>query len=196
MDTYGSDELFYKLSIESDGEEKLRNQGGNHLWRAMIMNHPNVKAFSNEELEESRYGVALDRFLKVTMDGAKARAAFVSFIIFVLFGTISLVVWFGAGMLVSGELSGEEFARFILFSVFVGASLGAFPEIVSQLQKTAGATERVKEILNEQPESTGGEVCESDLLGALSAEDLTFSYPSRPEVKVLDGINFEVKAGE
>ncbi|MGE9266802.1 MAG: ABC transporter transmembrane domain-containing protein, partial [Verrucomicrobiales bacterium] len=101
-----------------------------------------VKSFGNESFEQERYGESLRGFLDVTLAGARARAAFVSFIILILFGTISVVVWFGAGMLVRGELTSKEFAHFILFSIFVGASLGAFPEIMGQLQKTQGATER------------------------------------------------------
>ena len=106
-----------------------------------------VKAYSNEEFEEKRYRSALDRFLDVTLRGAKARASFVSFIIFILFGTISVVVWFGAGMLARGEITMTQLTHFILFSIFVGASLGSLPEIMSQLRKAQGATERIREIL-------------------------------------------------
>ncbi|MGJ8696208.1 MAG: ABC transporter ATP-binding protein [Verrucomicrobiaceae bacterium] len=154
-----------------------------------------VKSYSNEEFEEGRYRAALDLFLDTTLKGSKARAAFVSFIIFILFGTISVVVWFGAGMMAEGKISGEEFTRFILFSIFVGASLGSLPEIMSQLQKTQGATERIREILGEEMEddrSADGVA----LTGAMSAKDLVFSYPTRKETKVLNGVDFEIAAGE
>jgi len=154
-----------------------------------------VKAFGNEFFEEVRYENALDRFLEVTLKGSKARAAFVSFIILILFGTISIVVWFGAGMLAEGKLSSEQLTHFILFSIFIGASLGAFPEIMSQLQKTQGATERIREILEEKEEGTD-EYEPMTLSGAISAENLAFSYPSRSDVKVLDGVDFKVAAGE
>jgi len=120
---------------------------------------------------------------------------FVSFIIFILFGTISVVVWFGAGMMARGEISSEEFTHFILFSIFVGASLGSLPDIMSQLSKTQGATERIREILDHEIEddrSAEGEV----LKGALSARDLVFAYPSRKETRVLNGVDFEIQAGE
>lgn len=154
-----------------------------------------VKAYTNESFEEGRYDEALDRFLETTLKGAKARAAFVGFIILILFGTISVVVWFGAGMLAEGQISSEEFTRFILFSIFVGASLGAFPEIMSQLQKTEGATERIREILAHDLEGegrTGSGVID----GVLSVEGVTFSYPSRPEVEVLKGVDFSIREGE
>ena len=154
-----------------------------------------VKAYSNEEFEENRYRSALDLFLGTVIRGSKARAMFVSFIIFILFGTISVVVWFGAGMMSEGQITSEEFTHFILFSIFVGASLGSLPDIMSQLQKTQGATERIREILNHDIEDHRGESGET-LTGAISAKDLVFAYPSRKETQVLNGVNFEVNAGE
>jgi len=154
-----------------------------------------VKAYSNEEFEEARYRSALDEFLGTVIQGSKARAMFVSFIIFILFGTIAVVVWFGAGMMARGEITSEEFTHFILFSIFVGASLGSLPDIMSQLSKTQGATERIREILDHDIED-GRSGSESALTGGLSARDLVFSYPSRKETQVLSGVNFEVNAGE
>lgn len=159
-----------------------------------VQNVSEVKAFGNEGFEEARYGRALDGVLEVTLKGAKARAAFVSFIILILFGTISVVVWFGAGMLAEGTIGPEEFTRFILFSIFIGASLGAFPEIMSQLQKTEGATERIREILALEAEAYGER--EQILEGSISAKGVSFSYPSRKDIGVLNGVDFEIRAGE
>lgn len=154
-----------------------------------------VKSFRNEGFEEERFEQSLSDYLAVVMRGAKARAAFIAFIIFVLFGTISVVAWFGAGMLSEGELTQREFVAFVLFSVFVGASLGSFPEIVSQVQKANGATERLKEILGEIPESEG-ERTDAPVSGSLTAQEIRFAYPSRPEVDVIKGVSFEIAAGE
>ncbi|MFT6498751.1 MAG: ABC-type multidrug transport system fused ATPase/permease subunit [Akkermansiaceae bacterium] len=154
-----------------------------------------VKAYSNEGFEEDRYRSALDEFLGTVIKGSKARAMFVSFIIFILFGTISVVVWFGAGMMSKGQITSEEFTHFILFSIFVGASLGSLPDIMSQLQKTQGATERIREILNHEIEDDR-EGSGETITGSMSASDLVFAYPSRKETKVLNGVSFEVKAGE
>jgi len=155
-----------------------------------------LKAYGNEAHEEDRYRSVLDDYLTVIIRGAKVRALFISFIIFVLFGSISVVAWFGARMLALGEITPFEFTAFILFSVFVGASLGAFPEIVSQIQKANGATERLREILGEEPEATGGEESPFEILGAVEAQNLSFAYPSRPERTVLDGVSFRAESGE
>ncbi len=154
-----------------------------------------VKAFTNEAFESTRYSRALTSFLDVTKRGAKNRAGFLAFIIFALFGTIAFVAWHGARMLATNQITWENFAYFILFSIFVGASLGSFPEIISQLQQTAGATERLRELLDLAPERTDGDAT-GKLAGAISFDHLSFRYPSRPEALVLNDLNFAVQPGQ
>jgi ATP-binding cassette subfamily B protein len=158
----------------------------------------NVKAYSNEEFESTRYRRAIASFVEATMRAAAARGAFISFIIFALFGVITMVVWFGAGMLGRGEISAEQFMRFVLFSIFIGAALGSFPEIMSQLQKAIGSTQRVRELLGEEPELLGEAEAAgmSRLAGDVELDGLVFSYPSRPDIRVLDGFSMRAKAGE
>jgi ATP-binding cassette subfamily B protein len=154
-----------------------------------------VKAFANEDFESRRYGSALERFFHVASRGARSRAAFLAFIIFALFGTISMVIWQGARMLATEQITWTNFASFILFSIFVGASLGSFPEIVSQLQQTSGATERLRELLDAKPERADGD--DRALLGgAVEFEQVSFRYPSRPEACVLDDLSFAVQPGQ
>ena len=149
-----------------------------------IMGIYDTKAFCNEEYEEERYDTALTRFLNITVDGAKARAAFISFIILVLFSTIAFLVWYGARMLANGEIDTENYTAFILFSVFVAASLGSIPEIMSQLQITSGATERIRDLIDEELEPNYEIGSDLSLVGSMQAKGIEFSYPSRPEGKV------------
>ena len=154
-----------------------------------------VKAFANEDFESRRYGSALERFFHVASRGARSRAAFLAFIIFALFGTISMVIWQGARMLATEQITWTNFASFILFSIFVGASLGSFPEIVSQLQQTSGATERLRELLDAKPERADGDD-RAALHGAVEFDRVSFRYPSRPDVRVLDDLSFAVQPGQ
>jgi ABC-type multidrug transport system fused ATPase/permease subunit len=157
-----------------------------------------VKAFSNESFETRRYSGSLGRFVEVTLGAARARALFVSFIIFALFGAITFVVWYGAGMLERGEILIHEFNRFVLFSIFIGAALGAFPDILSQIHKAVGATSRVREILGDETEEVGedGAIQVTRFSGEVEMKSVHFSYPSRPDVEVLRAVNFRVAPGE
>jgi ATP-binding cassette, subfamily B, bacterial len=154
-----------------------------------------VKSYTNEPYEAARYDRSLLSFLGVTMRGAKSRAAFLSFIIFALFGTIAFVAWHGAKMLAHGEITSTNFVSFILFSIFVGASLGSFPEIISQFQQTAGASERLRELLEMKPERIDGDAS-AKLNGAVAFENVSFRYPSRPEAQVLSDLTFQVQPGQ
>ncbi|RYD20686.1 MAG: ATP-binding cassette domain-containing protein [Verrucomicrobiaceae bacterium] len=154
-----------------------------------------VKAFGNEAFEARRYDRALDSFYAVSLRGARHRAAFLSFVIFALFGTIAFVSWYGARMYANGEIDWTNFAAFILFSIFVGASLGTFPEIISQFQQSAGATDRLREILETPTERVNGDM---DILlqGSLGFKRVNFTYPSRQDVQVLYDIDFQVEPGQ
>jgi len=160
-----------------------------------VQNIADVKAYTNETFERDRYETSLKSFLDVTLRGAKARGAFLSFIIFVLFGTIAFVVWYGARMYSHGDITWENFFAFIIFSIFVGASLGSFPEIISQFQQTAGATERLREILDMPTERQSGG-SEATLQGQIALDALAFSYVSRPDISVLNDISVNLPAGQ
>ncbi|MCP5546889.1 MAG: ATP-binding cassette domain-containing protein [Akkermansiaceae bacterium] len=154
-----------------------------------------VKAFTNESFEGARYSRALESFLDVTKRGAMNRAGFLAFIIFALFGTIAFVAWHGARMLATNQITWENFAYFILFSIFVGASLGSFPEIISQFQQTSGATERLRELMDLPPERSDGDP-DAKLDGAIAFDRVSFRYPSRPDALVLDDLSFQVASGQ
>lgn len=160
----------------------------------------NVKAFANESYELHRYHNGLLRFLEATLRGARLRAAFVSFIVFALFGSIVLVLWSGARLLQQGGITFGELTRFILYTTFVAGAMGQFADLYSQLQKAVGSTQRVRELLRETGEIDvrldpvpGPEL--PRLRGEVRFEDVHFTYPSRPGVEVLKGVNIDAAPG-
>lgn len=157
----------------------------------------NVKAFANEGYEIRRYRQSVDLFLRSALKGATYRGAFISFIIFGLFGAIVLVLWIGAKIVQAGGLTVGELTSFILYATFVGAAMGSFAELYSQVQKALGATERVREILREKPEPIElAPQVKTRIRGDVKFENVAFSYPSRKEIRALKGVSFEAKAGE
>lgn len=176
-----------------DAQDALAEAG--MVMEESVQGIADVKAFSNEDFERGRYNRALDQFFAVTLRGANARAAFLSFVIFALFGTVGGVAWYGSHMMASGEIQQKEFVGFIIFSVFVGASLGSVPEIISQFQAMSGATERLRELMAETPEQSGREAV-GRLEGRVSFESVTFHYPSRPDAPVLHELSFTAEPGK
>jgi ABC-type multidrug transport system fused ATPase/permease subunit len=160
----------------------------------------NVKAFSNEWYEISRYKKSLQEVVKLAVKNGKYRGLFVSFLIFSTFGAIVLVVWYGAGMMQAGKLSFGSLTAFVLYTAFVGGTMAGFADLYSQLQKTLGATQRVRELILSVPEDVviNDEAVEEKykLKGFVSLQNVAFSYPSRPELRVLVDVSIEAKSGQ
>lgn len=155
-----------------------------------------VKSFTGEEYEAKRYGKGLNRVVKVALKTAGFRGAFISFIIFALFGGIVAVMWYGATLVSSGEMSIGDLVSFVLYTTFIGGSIAGLGDIYGQVQKAIGSSERVLEILGEEPEQTYPVEEGSRMQGNIAFHQVAFSYPTRPEVEVLKNINFEIHAGE
>ncbi|MAY84735.1 MAG: multidrug ABC transporter ATP-binding protein [Flavobacteriales bacterium] len=154
-----------------------------------------VKAFVNETFEYLRYKSKTDEIISISLKGAKWRGAFASFIIFCLFGSIIAVIWYGVILVQSNEMSMGDLFTFILYSVFVGASLGGIADLYSQLQKAVGATENLLEILEEDEESAGSESLDN-CSGDIRFKEVSFYYPNRKDIQVLKSVDFEIKSGE
>ncbi|MFI5338073.1 MAG: ABC transporter ATP-binding protein, partial [Opitutales bacterium] len=161
-----------------------------------------VKAFANEGFELQRYQQANALVLDAALAAARWRAVFISFFILALFGGIVLVLWFGVGLLHSGAISPGELTRFVLYTTFVAGAMGQAAELFSQVQKTVGATQRVRELLREPVEpghdspAARATPLPGRLRGEVAFEAVSFRYPARPEFPVLQGITLAARPGE
>ena len=155
----------------------------------------NVKAFTNEFFEIGRYTKKTNEVMQIAKKGGRYRGAFASFIIFCLFGSIVAVIWYGVLMINSNELSIGELFTFILYSVFIGASVGGMADIYAKLQKAIGATEHLMDILDEEKEEIHSTFSADAVKGHIKFHNLNFAYPNRPDVQVLNNLNFEVQQG-
>jgi ATP-binding cassette subfamily B protein len=158
-----------------------------------------VKAFTNEHLEIDRYTTILQRVVDLSLYAARFRGGFASFVILALFGGIVGVVWFGAGLVQSGEMNLADLFTFILYTTFIGASISGMGDLYAQINKTVGASERLFEILEEPAEIAAEEsstIPAAMIEGDVSYQNVHFSYPSRQDLPVLKGISFDIQAGE
>lgn len=154
-----------------------------------------VKSFVGESYESIRYGKGLNSVVVVALTAAKYRGAFISFIIFALFGGIVAVMWYGASLVAEGSMSVGELVSFVLYTTFIGGSIAGLGDIYSQVQKAIGSSERVLEILDEEAEAEHGATSEH-FEGRIEYAQVGFNYPTRPEVEVLKDISFVVQPGE
>ncbi|MBK6629485.1 MAG: ATP-binding cassette domain-containing protein [Flavobacteriales bacterium] len=157
-----------------------------------------VKAFANEAWESMRYGRSVLSARALAMRGARWRGALVSFIILCMFGAIILVVWRGVNLQREGLLTNGELVTFIMYSVFVGASIGGIPEHVNTVLKAIGATERLMDLHDEPGEPVSLEARKEriELRGRIAFEDVSFHYATRADVPVLRNVSFAAEPGQ
>ncbi|MEN7546401.1 ABC transporter transmembrane domain-containing protein [Rapidithrix thailandica] len=157
-----------------------------------------VKAFTNEKHEINRYSQALGQSIRLALKAARYRGAFVSFLILGLLGGIVLVLWFGGKMVHEGSISIGDLTSFIIYTMFIGGSIGGLGDVYGNLQKAVGASERVLEILNLEDEFSHSKPFENKLRldGQIEFSSVSFSYPTRKEIHVLKDIHLSIRPGE
>lgn len=158
-----------------------------------------VKAFANEFLEISRYSKKTNDARLIAMKGVYARGAMASIIVFGIFGSITLVIWQAAKLIETGDLTIGDLTTFLLFTIFVGASLAGSADLLARFQKGVGATENLFNLLDETPETINTTDSSNDhenVIGDIEFEKVSFNYPSRKDVTVLNNINFSARQGQ
>ena len=158
-----------------------------------------VQAFGQEQREGERFSEAAERTFKVAKKRILIRALMTAVLITLIFGAITILMWRGAMLVVSGELTGGTIASFIFASVVVAGAFGALTEVYGDLLRGAGAASRLNELLNAKPNiapPTRPESLPLPARGSLSFRNVTFRYPTRPETAALKDFTLEVEPGE
>ncbi len=156
-----------------------------------------VKSYTNEAYESGRYATSLEKVLANALNAARFRGGFISFIIFGIFGSIVLVMWYGLGLVAENQITIGELVSFLLYTTFIGGAAGGLGDLYGQLQKTIGASERVVEIMDETPEvDISVQKTYARFKGEVQFESVRFSYPTRSDVEVLKGVSLSIAPGE
>jgi ATP-binding cassette subfamily B protein len=157
-----------------------------------------VQAFAQEGRERRRFAALAEAVFAAAARHALARAALAGVVITLVFGAIVVVLWVGGLDVVAGRISGGELASFVFYAAVVASAAGALSEIMGDLQRAAGAAERLFELLDERPQITAPALPEAlpkPLLGAVRFERVRFAYPSHPERAVLNDLEIAVEPG-
>lgn len=157
-----------------------------------------VQAFNHQGLDIAEFGHVVERALAVALQRVWLRAVLIAVVMLLVFGAVATMLWVGGQDVLSGKTSPGDLAAFIFYAFIVAGSVGAISEVLSDLQRAAGATERLVELLESPSEIDDGPI--KDLADwralDLAVEKIGFRYPGRPDKQVLHDLSFNVSPGE
>jgi ATP-binding cassette subfamily B protein len=159
-----------------------------------------VQAYNHQEQDRQRFAQTAEDAFETARKRILQRSWLITLVIVLVLGAVGVMLWVGGMDVIAGRISGGELAAFVFYSLIVGSAFGTLSEVIGEMQRAAGAAERITELLQARSEITAPA---SDLLtlperisGRLALENLSFAYPSRPERNALDGLSLTVEAGE
>ncbi len=158
-----------------------------------------VQAFTHEDASRTQFGEMTETSYEVSLRRIQTRAILTVIVIFLVFSGIVGVLWMGANDVRNGIMTEGVLIQFVIYSIIMAGSVAALSEIWSELQRAAGATERLVELLN--AEDTVNDPSQAKALpvpvrGEIRFDDVTFHYPARPDVVALDHLSLQIKPGE
>ncbi len=158
-----------------------------------------VQAYSHESVDEERFSSEVEGAFNTAILRIGARAILGAVVILLVFGAISIILWAGGQDVIAGRITAGELTSFVFYAVLVAGATAALTEVFGDLQRAAGATERLIELLETEPEispPSNPMPMPDPATGAIAFKNVTFHYPSRPEDAALNGLNLTISSGE
>lgn len=158
-----------------------------------------VQAFTQEEQESLRFRDAGEKSFSAAHGRFRSQAALTAIIIFLVFSSIVGILWTGTRLVTNETMTGGQLGQFVLYATFLAGSLSSLSEVWGDMQRAAGAAERLVELLDTQSDvKAPDEPCEigTPTKGAIEFSDVTFRYPTRDNKAVLQDFNLMIRAGE
>ena len=164
-----------------------------------LLSAQTVQAFTHEGPSRAKFQYVTEQSFGVALKRIQTRALLTAIVIFIVFSAVVGFLWIGASDVRAGVITAGELAQFMIYTIMVAGAVGALTEIWSELQRAAGATERLVELLNAQDAVQDPAVPvegPDERQGEITFNDVTFAYPARPDTAALNGVSFTVNAGE
>jgi ATP-binding cassette subfamily B protein len=158
-----------------------------------------VRVFGGTSKESERYQGSIENSLSFGIARARFAAIFSSSMVFIMHSSIAVVLWYGGVLVINNSLSIGDLTAFVLYCMIVAVSFGFLSSIWEEFMHAVGAGERIFEVLDKTP-TVAAPVSPTPLperdAGSISFNKVTFAYPTRPDVKVLDNLTFEIEPGK
>ncbi|MDB5315866.1 MAG: transporter [Rhodospirillales bacterium] len=158
-----------------------------------------VQAFTQEASAHASFQVAAESSVNTALKRIKVRAGLILAVILLGFGAVTFSLWVGGHDVVAGRMTGGELSAFVLYAILLATSAAALSEVWGEVQRAAGAAERIDEVLDAVPAiaaPAAPAILTRPIRGRIAFEDVHFAYPTRPTQKALDGFSLTVEPGE
>ena len=157
-----------------------------------------VQAYNHQSIDQQKFHDYVEDAFAVAKRRTIQRALLVTLVIILVLGAVGVMLWVGGIDVIEGRISGGELAAFVFYSVIVGSAVASVSEVIGELQRAAGAAERTMELLRVPSEIQSPLVAQAlpRVSGAIAIDNLSFAYPSRPDVYAIDRLTLQIDSGE
>ncbi|MBI6946784.1 ABC transporter transmembrane domain-containing protein [Pseudomonas koreensis] len=159
-----------------------------------------VQAYNHQVQDERRFATTVEEAFDTARKRIFQRSWMITVVIVLVLGAVAVMLWVGGMDVIAGRITGGELAAFVFYSLIVGSAIGTLSEVIGELQRAAGAAERIAELLNSQniiqPPTLGLVTLPERIKGELQLQNVHFSYPSRPDSYAISGLSLTIRAGE